>query len=356
MAFSAERDQIRIAIRADGGGPVGFGHLSRCSSLAKALLGRAPGARIEFWCRESEEAAGFLVREGLRYNPLGMPENLGETIYAIKQFSPDILILDVAEHIPDLAFQGWTLIERDYSEELSAIAGITVQLDDFARGLFPASIVVNGGVVEEYTGYDPANKAEFLIGPGYVLLRPEFATAGERKRITADEVKKILIVDSGHRFTHHIPLFLYAFEKFLKSPRITLVSRDYSGNPNRMNSPLDIQCVPSVSDMAAAMMDCDLAVTGGGTILYELAATGTPAVTMPAVKHQEIISTAFARIGTVMDVGAKPGMEDAAAAVEKISTDFNLRERMSREGRGLVDGLGAGRVAGRILEKTVGVG
>ena len=70
-----------------------------------------------------------------------MPEAHNVTREAILKFSPDILVLDMAEHIPDRAFAGWTFIERDYSEELSGLAPVTVQLDDFARGLFHTSIV-----------------------------------------------------------------------------------------------------------------------------------------------------------------------------------------------------------------------
>ena len=122
----------------------------------------------------------------------------------------------------------------------------------------------NGGVVKEYTNYESGNRAELLVGPQYVLLRPEFAAAHGKPREPAKKIIRILIVDCGHRFTHHIPGFLYALEKVLKAPKITLISRDFAENPNRLNSALDIKCVPAVGAMAAAMLDCDVAFAGGG--------------------------------------------------------------------------------------------
>ncbi len=351
MENRAKKSGTRIAFRVDGSGAVGFGHASRCASLAEAFLRHISDPRIEFWSRDIPGLDSFLDRDGFGFNRIRMPEKCEKTVSEIRRFDPHILVLDPAEHIPDYAFKDWTKITREYAKEFVELAPVSLQIDDFARGRFDTTLLLNAGVVHEYLDYENQGGTEILSGPEYVLLRPEFACAHNTIREIARKVGKVLVVDCGHRFSRVVPRLMLALESILDSPDVMLVSRLYSSNPNRMNSTLDILCVPTIRDMAAAMLDADLVITCGGTILYELAACGAPAVSVPAVDHQEKIAERFEQLGTVLQLGFKPSFEHITDVLDTVINDYELRQSMMEKGRALVDGLGADRVVRKVLER-----
>lgn len=257
--------------------------------------------------------------------------------------------MDMAEHIPENSFLNWTAIEREYSKALSMTAIVSVQLDDFAIGDFNASLVVNGGIVEEYTTYNGNVSGELLIGPKYVLLRPEFTIAGRKLRNYSSKISSALIVDCGNSFTANIPLFLSSLESQCPDAKVIVASQTLAAAESKPQTSLNVEYLPAIRDMAEAMTEADVAFTGGGTILYELAATGTPAIVFPAVDHQVPISRKFASEGTVVDLGPITSNSAMLEAVKSI-TGMETRKSMSDRGREIVDGMGSDRVAAKILE------
>lgn len=349
MAVKERKESIRTAIRADGGYSVGFGHLSRCSSLAKAISRRISRADISFWCRQSDPVNDFLTREGFKANFFNIPESIEFTRELMRNFAPHVLVMDMAEHIPEAAHQHWTAIDREYSKLLAESAVISIQLDDFALGNFNTSIVVNGGIVEEYTTYKGTVSGELLCGPQYVLLRPEFTLAGRNLRNFSPKITSALIVDCGNSFTSNIPHFLSALEKQCPDVKVRIISKTLFEAQSKPQTPLKVEYQSSIQDMAEAMTESDIAFTGGGTILYELAASGTPAIVFPAVEHQIPISRKFATEGTVVDLGPSTNSAAILDAVKSIS-GLETRKSMSDSGRAIVDGMGSDRVAAKILE------
>lgn len=349
MSEQGKRSETRIAFRVDGGGDVGFGHVSRCASLAKAFSRHVHNPVIEFWSREIPGLDYFLGREGFSYNRIEMPEDPERTFADVESFSPHILVMDLAEHVPDYAFERWTVITRKYAGNLARLAPVTLQIDDFAQGVFDTDFVLNSGVAPEYTTYEDQGNTRLLLGPEYVLLRPEFARVRNTIRQIEEAVRKVLIIDSGHRFSRVVPRMVLAIEQHVPDPDVMLVSQLYSSNPNRMNSSLEILCVPAVQDMAGAMLDADLVIAGGGTILHELAACGAPAVSLPAIDLQVKNAERFEQLGTLRQLGFKPSFETINEVIGAVVKDRELRRSMMDKGRALVDGMGADRVAQKLL-------
>src|SRR5439155_324097 len=91
------------------------------------------------------------------------------------------------------------------------------------------------------------------------------------------------------------------------------------------------------------MLAVDLAITGGGQTVYELAATGTPMVAIGLAANQTPnvdamrAAGALAYAGDVHDAALGPGLVATLAA---LAADPWRRADMSRRGRALVDGRG----------------
>jgi spore coat polysaccharide biosynthesis predicted glycosyltransferase SpsG len=110
-------------------------------------------------------------------------------------------------------------------------------------------------------------------------------------------------------------------------------------------------------ELLGLMTTCDLAVSGGGQTLYELAACGLPTVALCLADNQRGQLAALADQGALLPGGARDqgGLSspfaDLGPAVTQLAGDLALRQRMSAIGQRLVDGQGTLRVADALLLK-----
>ena len=103
------------------------------------------------------------------------------------------------------------------------------------------------------------------------------------------------------------------------------------------------------------MLRADLAVSGAGVTLSELAATATPMVAVALADNQRANFEAFTKAGLALGAGAAgdPDLSDAIEeTVKRLAGDGALRATMGARGRALVDGHGASRVA-RLIVRPV---
>src|SRR5262249_52673836 len=96
------------------------------------------------------------------------------------------------------------------------------------------------------------------------------------------------------------------------------------------------------------MVTADIAVSGGGVTLCELAATGVPTVVLQTADNQAGNVEGFERAGAALVVRAHGNgtlAESLASAVGRLACDRALRASIGARARRLVDGQGAFRVA-----------
>jgi RimJ/RimL family protein N-acetyltransferase len=90
----------------------------------------------------------------------------------------------------------------------------------------------------------------------------------------------------------------------------------------------------------------DLAVSAGGTTVWELCALGVPALLVTAADNQRPNVVALARAGAALDLGEVAELDPAriGQAVAALAGDAAARGAMAERGRELVDGQGTRRV------------
>ena len=95
--------------------------------------------------------------------------------------------------------------------------------------------------------------------------------------------------------------------------------------------------------MAALMQQCDLAISAGGSTLYELCAAGVPRLAVVLANNQQQIVAAMERQQLVVSLGSVADLNPdlVSAAASRLLNDWGKRDRMNRQGRKLVDGHGA---------------
>jgi hypothetical protein len=110
--------------------------------------------------------------------------------------------------------------------------------------------------------------------------------------------------------------------------------------------------------LVRALNRADIAIVAGGVTLYEACALGVPAVGLSVVRAQQRAIRAFARKGAVINAGDafadRRAIDNAAAAVARLTRSRTLRRDTASRACRLVDGRGASRVAACITALLTG--
>src|SRR6266850_2077722 len=341
-------DAARVAFRTDAGSAVGLGHLSRCLALAHAL--RTLGAESRVLIDGDHRALELAMAAGFEASAVARADDPDATLEWCGRLGASALVVDSYGFTPD-----------DLAVFVAAGRPVAV-FDDTAHRELPVDLVINGGAGARALPYRGGPRTRYLLGPSYLALRPEFAEAAPRT--IHDDVRRALVTIGG------------ADPGRLVAPLVRWAVAGLGAIT------LDVVAGPLVDDVAAVraavgavaarvvlhespkhlrdlMLAADLAVTGGGQTVYELAATGTPmaatgtpmvaiglaANQMPNVDAMRATG-ALAYAGDVHDAALGPGLVATLAA---LAADPGRRADMSRRGRALVDGRGAPRVARALL-------
>lgn len=225
-------------------------------------------------------------------------------------------------------------------------------VDDTARHPFPCQMVVNGDIHAERLPYRSlSGDTVFLLGTRYSILRPEFWNPPIPR--LRDPIEQILVTFGGADPLRLTPLVIRLLDRLPEAFRITAVAGPFFKDvddvllaADQVARPVDV--VPSPGGLFDLILKADLAITGGGQTLYELASIGCPAVAVQIVPDQAEQVRAFAEAGLVQVAGngGDAGLPSTlAAAVSSLLADRSRRMGMSKGARQAVDGRGAPRVA-----------
>lgn len=331
---------VRVAFRTDGGRRIGFGHVRRCLSLAQAL--ESLGSKCLFLLDGDPEICELVSVAGFQAIRVIPEHDLVDTISKCRDFCADVIVVD-----------SYTL-PTSYLRSLSEAVSTVVALDDLADRELPVRYVVNGSAKAEPLEYQRNPQTSYLIGPQYVLLRSEFATAPPRTSVT--QVKRVLITLGGSDPNNLTLRVMQWVARALGSIKLDVVVGPLFGNREAIHdeasmSEGSIVLHHNPSNMRDLMLAADLVLCGGGQTIYELAAVGTPSIAIRTAENVTGNLQGLSAVGTLVWVGDADDIDLETKVIDEVralSNDVGRREEMSRLGRKVVDGQGAIRVA-RVL-------
>lgn len=332
----------QILFRAEASVEIGTGHVMRCLALAQQW--RAGGGRAVF------------VQASL---PPGLAARLADEGFEIMALGTKVGGEADARATVELARRvgaGWVVADGyDFDalwQRFVKSAGLRLLvLDDFGHAdHYHADLVLNqnqSATARLYAGRDAQTR--LLLGPQFALLRQEFVAAVPRER-PAQLPGRILVTLGGSDSANVTRLVIEALAAFDDLEAVVVIG---AGNPHRvalqsMVNALakNIRLEVNPPSMAALMRWADLAITAGGSTVWEIARLGLPALTIVTAKNQVAIARALHAHGSVVNLG-EPGDLSAhtiAGVLRGLRHDPVRLENMSRLGRQLVDGRGAERV------------
>lgn len=345
---------MQVYFIAHGNAKIGMGHIMRTLSLAEAF--RECAHEVSFFSRY-EQGSDIITGKGFHVDRIlvanagdsaekpgffyGGQEDLEDEItYLSDSFSQrvDLLVVDSYNVTPS------------YFRKLRKFTKRLMYIDDLNAFFYPVDVLVNGTASACDMGYEEKQKCRLLLGLRYNLMRREFRNMPSRqtKRCITD-----ILVTTGNSDPYHIT------EKILKAVLREHRFRNYNYHviigggfqPDiwkdeelRGNRKVFLYHMPS--NIVEIMLKCDLAITAGGSTLYELAACGVPMIVFSYADNQMPQINALEKVEMLKSIGRYDAI-DEKKIFEYVSfyvDHYEDRKRLAPQLQSMVDGEGAYRI------------
>ena len=333
-----------IAIRVDGNSEIATGHIMRCLAVANGL--KASGMKCIFIVAD-DNSESLLSSSGFKIINLHSVWNdldgeISKITAVIEEHKIDRLIVDTY------------YVTEKYLSALEEVCRV-IYIDDLNAFRYPVSVLINYNLYAleiPYSKIYAGTDTRLLIGPKYAPLRSEFQNIKPHFR---ENVKKILITAGGVDTYNAAGEILRKVvnDDFFDGIEFHVVAGRLNGHIGELETISkkypNVIMHKSVERMSELMCDCDIAVTAGGSTMYELCACGLPSICFSWADNQIPGVSVFTKKGLM--IGAGDIRDDADGCVSKIveglkvyCVDYEMRVRCGEKMKWLVDGEGVGRI------------
>lgn len=380
-----------VVIRADANSKIGMGHVMRCLSVADALLKR--GEEVLFVTAD-DTPVPLLTKKGIPYRVLhtnyaDMEAELPELWEVLRELpqgveSPDATL---AQKNTSILVDSYYVTEKYLAALKKRIT--TIYMDDIYAFSYPVDMLINYNIYGEEMGYEKDAAfadTKLLLGTEYVPLREEFsAGAGyaqsrkellaETENVTPAEDRLHQTAEQGRTADGGILITTGGSDSFNLAGQLLMEAMKYDAlkekeyhvvsgslNPHigelqalaQKHENIHIHC--NVTNMAELMAESKVALSAGGSTLYELCAMGVPVIAFSFAENQERLVQTFVKRGIAQYGGnyrtdGNKMIQNTIAGLETLLEDKNLRSEYRKKARTLVDGKGAERIAEALLSE-----
>lgn len=341
---------MKIAIRADGNSTIATGHIMRCLSIAAAL--KKSGNDCIFIV--ADEQSHTLLKTAdypvIILNSLwnNLESEIPAMLKVLKENSIDKIIVD-----------SYYATEK-YLEELETVCP-AIYIDDLFEIHPKISAIINYAVYGSplpYITYHSGTKTKLLLGTKYAPLRAEFQNTHS---LFHEHVSRILTTAGGADTYNAAGKIVTAavHDSFFDEIEFHVVSGKLNANLPQLN---DIAAKHNkvilhqdVKTMAELMLASDIAITAGGSTMYELCACGTPSISFSWADNQLMNVKTFAELNVIecagdMRIDREKCIATIISLLKKYISDTELRKKRSEAMRKVTDGKGAMRIAEEIMK------
>lgn len=335
-----------VLVRCDGSSTIGMGHVVRCLALAVELRGR--GLAVAFAVKEGPPATGEIERRGFPVVPGPEAADLEEPgapawiRRRLAETGARALVLDARDGLT-----------RSVVASIRDGGVFVVDIDDPEDKRLEANLAVCPPVPQALA-LDPADfHGELLVGPEWILLRPELLAAAERR--TPPAKPRVLVTMGGADPFGLTARAVRALSDLDPAVPVDVVLGPAFSGEAALETALRaarraFDVIRAPADPLAVFGRAAIALACFGTTSYELALLGVPAVYVALTEDHAESASAFVEAGAALCLGLHDRVEDGAMleAVRELLAAPERSPRMAEAGRKLVDGKGAAHVADRV--------
>lgn len=322
-----------VVILTEGGKVGGLGHIARCSSIFQAFQERGITPRL--LVHADDHVKKFL--EGNNYQRCNWLKERNKCFEFIKK--AEIVIVD--SYLADIGFY----------KKLSKRVRVPVYIDDNKRLDYPRGVVINGGIHAQILKYPQKEDVVYFLGTRYALLRSLFWQIIPKK--TRNTIKRMMVTTGGNDPMNLMPkiikLLKVRYPTLKKHIIIGSTFRNIDRIKNESDKTTQMVYSPDANEMAATMLQSDIAISSGGQTLYELARLGVPTIAFCQAENQRLNLEGWNKEGFVEYVRRLDDLEKGI--IRGLNKLLSKEERTRRRdiGMKLVDGQGAKRIVEGLL-------
>lgn len=251
----------RVLFLTEIGEGIGFGHLSRCSPIAKEL---SKDYKVEFFLYEIGNNSF-----DAKFSDSILVKKINWISFDSKYFNPnDFVIVDSY------------MAKQDFFDELKLTTSNILVFDDYCRLNYKTKFILNPNVSGDISKYD-ISESKIFSGRKYVILREEFRNL--KKREPKFRVKNIVISVGGSDYRGLLPILI----KDVCSQFSNIYFHIITGSDSYKNklekefekSNLLFYGFLDSQEIVEVFIISDMAISACGQTLSELIMTSTPFVT-----------------------------------------------------------------------------
>jgi UDP-2,4-diacetamido-2,4,6-trideoxy-beta-L-altropyranose hydrolase len=325
-----------LYIRVDGNAEIGTGHIMRCLSIANEE--RNSGGDCTFITADLEMTS---VIDEQGFSSICLNSIWNDLDSEIDKMEELVNRLNIRNLLVDSYF-----VTFKYLKCLYMLTYLTY-IDDLNTFIYPCSELINYNIYADRLDYPSRYpNTKLLLGPKYAPLRAEFISLPPR--IVRDEVESVLITTGGNDPYNVARQLVEQMQRCsdLQKLRINVVAGRFSKHIAELHelSKKHTNVIVHINpiSMAELIRSCDIAVSAGGTTLYELCACGTPTVVFSMADNQVAAVSAFSEVymlgcGDYRDDGGSC-ISEMIKNLSRLVRDNNLRMELSSKCYGIIYG------------------
>jgi UDP-2,4-diacetamido-2,4,6-trideoxy-beta-L-altropyranose hydrolase len=286
-----------LLLRADASATIGIGHVMRGLALAQAW--QDAGGQAIFASAEIPAAlAERLDREQVSLRRLDVvvssEADAAATVAAARECGASWLVVDGYRFTP-------TFLDHVRSSGL-----LVLSVDDMAHlAHYPVDLVLNQNLSARRDLYREklARDTELLLGPRYSLLRREFRSAATTRPSLGDSARRVLVTFGGSDPENQTGKVLQRLIACPGALEVCVLAGAANAHVAALRecaarAPFPCEVRVDVANVAELMAWADVAITAGGSTVWELAAMRLPALIGAISEDQRAIGPALRRIGS----------------------------------------------------------
>lgn len=224
----------------------------------------------------------------------------------------------------------------------------TIYIDDRNAFIYPVSgLICYANYWKKFNYFDRYKETKLFLGTEYFPLRKVFFQCGNKE--IRNKVEELLILSGG---TDPYEILKGILEKVNKSEYrcINIICGRYYTAYEDMKEEYqafdNVHIYQAVSDIEKYMKTADLAISAGGSTLYELCACGTPTISFSFVDNQLDNVKQFQE-DAIIDYAGDARYENVVEYIflnlEKYD-DVLFRQQRSQKMIDIIDGNGSSRI------------
>ena len=329
---------MHLAIRANGGPNIGYGHLVRTGALAKYALDE--GDKVTYATR-TPEPARQVCPERISVVSLDPAREHEAFLNWLSKDQPDVVLTDSYE------------IDTDRQRAIGELTPKLAVLQDDTRFTVCSDVVINGNIYASRLDYDwVGDEPKWCLGTDYLLLREKIRDLAARAPPSLEVAENALVTMGGSDTQNMTPKVVRAFDGI--ELKVDIIVGPGFDNRMEIEQALaetdgNFEIAEDPENLPERMFQADLAVSATGSTIYELVLLGTPTIGVPQVENQKPIADVLAEREAIVRLNPER-IEDLPAKIACLADLTDERTSLQKRGIEVLDYRGVERIYDKIAE------